>query len=230
MGIEEILGKHLYTFPFKVEKVNVNKIVPDFFPGEFDDRLHTLFDYRVGEKYIVSVWENVQFIKSEKTGEIYFIPKYGDPMMVEGDLIDFILSIKPESREDIFVRLLAEGRITAKAKVISSSRDNNFAVLEVRMMEDSKWQSEVMTNILEVYYISVGLKDGTGIIVEGAYNRSTSQFYSKRHFKNLKEVKLPKSILGIAQLPESVFSNTLFALDYETMMYIRKHCSHTSKN
>lgn len=219
MDIGQILGEHRYTFPFRMEKVD-GKIVPDFFPGDFNTRISLLFDYKLGEEYRASVWESGVFIKSEQTGEVYFVPEDGATLKVEGDLAGFLSNISRETKEEKFKRLLEEGWIIAQVMNVRSSTLTNHTTLEVRLVENPRLEWGPL-GAFESYLIFVDRREGRGSIVEAKYHYDPNGWYPSFPLTKANPVKLPKPLLQAAQ-PELLHS--IVTLDDESMHFIRNNC------
>lgn len=104
-SLEEGLGKSVYGLSFTVTKIDGDIVMIDSFPKEFNKNHYAPFDYKEGEEYFRDIFENGEFIISEKTGEAYLLPRKGKAIKVEEDLKEFEKKIEARGKENKFRRI-----------------------------------------------------------------------------------------------------------------------------
>lgn len=220
--IEEGLGKSVYGLSFTVTKINGDIITTDCYPKTFNKIKYAPFDYKEGDKYFRDIFENGEFIISEKTGETHLLPRKGKAIKVEGDLNEFIKNIEAQGKKNKFKRLLSEGKIEARKR--THAYDGHFGVLEIALAENTDWFNDYTFNPFEAYAILTDFEKWSGRIVEAEYEGGRAGFFEKSYYKDAQEVALP---YGIIEGGKDVTKTIKFRrIDRNSMDFVRQNCYH----
>lgn len=226
MGIEEGLGDSISSLDFVIKKIEGDQILTDLHEGPIDKDRYGYFDYKVGQRYVIDVWENGSFVICTETGEANFIPEDGTSVRVEGDLNEYIKKIQSTSKQNKFERLYREGKL--KAGVRTRIYNTNWAVLEVALAEDSDWRHLHLEPMrpFKAYIVHVNLDNNDAQIFEAEYIGGPIGFTKKKDmsYKSDRSVKLPSEIIETAQPQDLVSSHKFKILNTDSMKFLKDNC------
>ncbi len=222
-SVEEGLGKSVYGLSFTVTKIDGDIVMTDSFPKEFNKNHYAPFEYKEGEEYFRDIYDNGEFIISEKTGEAYLLPRKGKAIKVEGSKEEFEKKIEAQGKENKFKRLLSECKI--EARIRTHAYDGQSGVLEVALAENTDWFNDYPDNPFEAYAILADFEKRTGRIVEASYEGGTSGFLEKSGYNDATEAALPYDIIEGSKYPTAI---KFRRISRDSMDYVRQNC-HISK-